>query len=80
MVSRAAFKVALVWIGFNTLTADEIIENGFDEISVLSEVEDKYINKLIRHIGRWRDHEQTRMTRWVCSWTLSHSISLYLFL
>ena len=52
MASRAAFKAALVRIGFNTLTANEIIANRFDEISVLGKVEDKDIDKLIRHIGR----------------------------
>ena len=54
MSTCAAFKAALVRIGFNTLTADEIIINGFDNISVLGEVEEKDIDELVRHIGRWR--------------------------
>jgi len=54
MASCAVFKAMLVQIYFNTLTTNDIIENRFDEISVLSEAEEKYIDKLICHIGRWR--------------------------
>ena len=54
MTRHAVFKAALVRICFNSLTANEIVDNGFDEISVLGEVEDKDIDELIRHIGRWR--------------------------
>ena len=79
MTNRDTFNALLVRIGFNTITADEIINKGFDEISVLGEMEDKDIDKLIFHIGRWQGpraptHEPTDVLM-----ALPHSRSLYTF-
>ena len=81
MASHAAFKIALVRISFNTLTFEEIIDNGFDEISELSKVKDKDINKLIRHIGRWWvPRGPTHDATGVLIAPVLQQIALYLFL
>ena len=47
-------KDVLVRIGFNTLTAEKIIINGFNKIEILGDVEERDIDKLVCHISRWR--------------------------
>ena len=58
----ALFVEALVRIGFNTVTADEIVANGFGSIEILRSLEDTGIDALIRHIGRWRGQDKPTHT------------------
>ena len=51
--NTALFIDALVRIGFNTVTANDIFNNGFDTIDILSSQEDKDTDDLVRYIGRW---------------------------
>ena len=48
------FRTALGRIGFNPVTRQEIIDNGFTSISSLSAVSDDDIGALVKHIGRWK--------------------------
>ena len=41
-------------IGFNLVTRQEIIDNGFTTITSLSGVSDDDIGELVKHIGRWK--------------------------
>ena len=59
----ALFVDALVRIGFNTVTADAIVANGFSSIDILRSIEDTDIDALIRHIGRWREYKPTHSPR-----------------
>ena len=59
----ALFVEALVRIGFNTVTADEIVANGFGSIDILRSLEDKDIDDLVRHIGRWRGQDKPTRTQ-----------------
>ena len=49
------FRTALGRIGFNEPTAQEIINNGFDDISSLATVTEDDISDLVKHIGRWKE-------------------------
>ena len=48
------FRRALGRVGFNAPTCQEIIDNGFINISTLSTVTDDELTELVKHIGRWR--------------------------
>ena len=59
----ALFVEALVRIGLNTVTADEIVANGFGSIDILRSLEDKDIDDLIRHIRRWCGQDKPTRTQ-----------------
>ena len=69
IIDTALFIDVLVRIGFNTVTADEIVANGFDTINVFQSQEDEDIGDLVRHIGRW--HGQSLPTHTVCGATIA---------
>ena len=48
------FRAALGRIGFNLPTRQEIINNGFVNISSLATVTDDDISDLVKHIGTWK--------------------------
>ena len=48
------FRNALGRIGFNLVTHQEIIDNGFTSITSLSAVSDDNISELVKHIRRWK--------------------------
>ena len=55
MAELVNFKSALDRIGFNDVTRQEIIDNGFDSISSLLLVSETEITDLAKHIGRWTE-------------------------
>ena len=57
------FVAGLVRIGFNTVTVDEIVANGFGSIDILRSLEDKDIDDLIRHIRRWCGQDKPTRTQ-----------------
>ena len=54
MTEEQAFKDTLVKIGFNRLTAEQIIINDFNKIEILGDVEECEIDELVHHISRWK--------------------------
>ena len=54
MTGECAFNDALVMVGLNTLTAEQIIINGFNKIKILGDVKEREIDKLVCHISRLR--------------------------
>jgi hypothetical protein len=56
MAQKIAFNAALIWMGFNVITTDAMIDEGFEMLEILAKVEKSGINDMIKNV-----HE----TRWV---------------
>ena len=55
MVELVNVRATLARIGFNDVTRQEIIDNGFDSISSLLLVSEDEITDLAKYIGRWSE-------------------------
>ena len=55
MAELVNVKNALVRIGFNDVTRQDIIDNGFDFLSSLLLVSETEITELAKHVGRWTE-------------------------
>ena len=63
MVELVNFRNTLRRIGFNDVTSQEIIDNGFDSISSLFLVTENAITDLFKHIGRWTENPNPTVVR-----------------
>jgi hypothetical protein len=54
MAQANAFNAALIRVGFNTDTAQAIIDEGFDTLEVLSEIKEENVDQMIKNVRETR--------------------------
>jgi len=54
MAQQNAFDQALTCIGFNVDTTERMVDEGFDTLETLSELEESYIDNMIKNVRETR--------------------------